>query len=84
MHNMVQYTSCTCAFKLMLCILWCMSELSVLILPEESHFGQLRFYQHGTCSIRLPELSIRVGGQGFPPATMNVAPGCFCRKIEEK
>ena len=29
-------------------------------------------------------LSLRGGGQGFPPATMNVAPGYFHRKIEEE
>ena len=29
-------------------------------------------------------LSLRSGGWGFPPATMNVAPGYFQRKIEEK
>ena len=29
-------------------------------------------------------LSLRGGGQGFPLATMNMAPGYFHRKIEEK
>ena len=29
----------------------------------------------------LPGLSLRGGGQGFSPATMNVAPGYFQRKI---
>ena len=29
-------------------------------------------------------LSIRARGQGFPLAMMNVAPGYFHRKIEEK
>ena len=29
-------------------------------------------------------LSFRGGGGGFPPATMNVVPGYFHRKIEEK
>ena len=29
-------------------------------------------------------LSLRGRGQGFPPATMNMAPGYFHRKIEEK
>ena len=29
-------------------------------------------------------LSLRGGGQEFPPATMNMAPGYFHRKIEEK
>ena len=29
-------------------------------------------------------LSLRGGGRGFPPATKNVAPGYFHRKIEEK
>ena len=29
-------------------------------------------------------LSLRGGGRGFPLATMNVAPGYFDRKIEEK
>ena len=31
-----------------------------------------------------PGLSLRGGGWGFPPATMNLAPGYFQRKIEEK
>ena len=31
-----------------------------------------------------PGLSLRGGGRGFPPATMNVVPGYFQRKIEEK
>ena len=31
-----------------------------------------------------PGLSLRGGGRGFPPATKNVAPGHFHRKIEEK
>ena len=29
-------------------------------------------------------LSLRGGGRGFPPATKNVAPAYFHRKIEEK
>ena len=29
-------------------------------------------------------LSLRGGGRGFPPFTMNLAPGYFRRKIEEK
>ena len=29
-------------------------------------------------------LSLRGGAQGFPPATMNVVPGYFRRKREEK
>ena len=32
----------------------------------------------------LSELSLRGGGRGFPPDTMNVAPGYFQRKIAEK
>jgi len=32
----------------------------------------------------VPALSLRAGGWGFPPATMNVAPGYLNRKIEEK
>ena len=32
----------------------------------------------------LSELSLRGGGRGFPPATMNVAPGYLQKKIEEK
>ena len=31
-----------------------------------------------------PGLSLRGGDRGFPPATMNVAPGYFHRKTEEK
>ena len=31
-----------------------------------------------------PGLSLRGGGRGFPPATKNVAPAYFHRKIEEK
>ena len=31
-----------------------------------------------------PGLSLRAGGQGFPPATMYVAPGYFHWKIEGK
>ena len=30
------------------------------------------------------ELSLRGRGRRFPLATMNVAPSCFLRKIEEK
>ena len=30
------------------------------------------------------ELSLRGGRREFPPATMNVAPGYFLRKTEEK
>ena len=30
-----------------------------------------------------PGLSLRGGGRGFPPATMNLAPGYFDKKIEE-
>ena len=33
---------------------------------------------------QIPGLSLRGGGQGFPPVTKNVAPGYFHRKIEEK
>ena len=29
-------------------------------------------------------LSLRGGGRGFAPATMNMAPGYFQRKIKEK
>ena len=32
----------------------------------------------------LSELSLRGGGRGFPPTTMNVAPGYLQKKIEEK
>ena len=32
----------------------------------------------------LSELSLRGGGRGFPPATMNMAPGYLQKKIEEK
>ena len=28
-------------------------------------------------------LSLRPGGQGFPPATINMVPGYFHKKIEE-
>ena len=35
-------------------------------------------------SRRVPGLSLRGGGWGFLPATVNVAPGYFRRKIEEK
>ena len=31
-----------------------------------------------------PGLSLRGGGQGFPPATINVTPGYFYWKMEEK
>ena len=34
--------------------------------------------------IPLAGLSLRGGGRGFPPATKNVAPAYFHRKIEEK
>ena len=36
------------------------------------------------CFATCPGLSLRGGGWGFPPATMNVAPGYFDRKSEEK
>jgi len=36
------------------------------------------------CNIIHPGLSLRSGGRGFPPATMNMAPGYFQRKIKEK
>ena len=36
------------------------------------------------CNIIYPGLSLRGGGRGFPPATMNMAQGYFQRKIEPK
>ena len=35
-------------------------------------------------SRHVPGLSLRAGGWGFLPATVNLAPGYFHRKIEEK
>ena len=32
----------------------------------------------------MPGMSLRGGDRGFPPATMNVAPGYFQKNIEEK
>ena len=42
-----------------------------------------------SCILKLDDknltgLSLRARSQGFPPATMNVAPGYFHSKIEEK
>ena len=34
--------------------------------------------------IWIPGLSFRGGGRGFPPATMNVFPGYFQKKMKEK
>ena len=34
--------------------------------------------------IWIPGLLFRGGGQGFPPATMNVFPGYFQKKMKEK
>ena len=41
------------------------------------------FHMH-SLQINDSGLSLSVGGQGFPQATMNVVPNYFHRKIEEK
>ena len=51
-----------------------------------------KFLEYGTCNFKnafyflngISGLSLRGGGRGFPPATVNVAPGYFHRKIEPK
>lgn len=44
---------------------------------------QKRLGEHHKQTTCAAKLSLRGGGQGFPLATMNVAPGYFQRKIEE-
>ena len=43
-----------------------------------------RLGQHHKQTISAARLSLRGGGQGFLPASINFAPGYFQRKIEEK
>ena len=43
-------------------------QLKIGFVPDEDYTG----------------LSLRGGGRGFSPATTNVAPGCFQRKMEKK
>ena len=43
-------------------------QLKIGFVPDEDYTG----------------LSLRGGDRGFSPATMNVVPGCFQRKMEEK
>ena len=54
--------------------------------PEENQTGKF-FLDLPVVYIHLshtdPGLSLRAGGRGFPPATMNVVPGYFHWKIEE-
>ena len=54
--------------------------------PEENQTGKF-FLDLRVVYIHLshtdPGLSLRAGGRGFPPATMNVVPGYFHWKIEE-
>ena len=48
------------------------------------NFGEQtrQVWQDKSCHV--PGLSLRAGDWGFPPATVNVAPGYFQRKIKEK
>lgn len=58
-------------------------------LKKASTFSDQDFYvQSATCYpvtkyLHNVRAVIKRGGWGFPLATMNVAPGCFHRKIEE-
>ena len=43
-----------------------------------------RLGEHHKQTTSAARLSLRGGGQGFLPASINIAPGYFQRKIEEK